>query len=386
MPSGSERNNQLDKLSKTATSGYNMGQGYMDQGLAQSDQIGSTLNTQGSAAYAANMGNANMGAARLGDQGMADYTRGRQNFNQADTLARNAARQDYGYSGQDLLRKQKEEGTNNAASMATAQGRQAGATAAGAARGAGMGRAAAARAGANQAGQAAQGGYQQGMQQGMNNYLNAANSYQSQMGSEAARAQGQMNTGIQQQQAGMQGAQQNAALGVQQQNAAAGLAQNKANMGATLMGNSMGVLNDAAMNYQDPYDLQMGRIAGIGQMAGGIAAAVSDEQAKDIIGEMGGESPLDNFSNRVAGYLYTYKDGMEDITGEDPDKMHYGPMAQEIAETPLQDAIIQDPNSGLMKVDTSRLALGTSSLVAEAGDRIRLLEQELAELKAKIGK
>lgn len=109
--------------------------------------------------------------------------------------------------------------------------------------------------------------------------------------------------------------------------------------------------------------------AGAGALGGILSAIgpllgllVSDEDAKIV-----SKDPVDALGSvikNIGGHAYRYKQGR----GQDPTKDHYGPMAQEIEKTPLKDAVVNTPNGKM--VNTSRLALGNTSLIAELGKKV----------------
>lgn len=97
-------------------------------------------------------------------------------------------------------------------------------------------------------------------------------------------------------------------------------------------------------------------------LAGLLPFLFSDEDVK--IDSSSPVNALESVIKSIGSHGYKYKKGV----GEDPSKQHYGPMAQEIEETPLRDAVVDTPKGKM--VDTRRLTMGNTSLIAELGKKV----------------
>lgn len=97
-------------------------------------------------------------------------------------------------------------------------------------------------------------------------------------------------------------------------------------------------------------------------LAGLLPFLFSDEEVK--IDSSSPVNALESVIKSIGSHGYKYKKGV----GEDPNKQHYGPMAQEIEETPLRDAVVDTPKGKM--VDTRRLTMGNTSLIAELGKKV----------------
>jgi hypothetical protein len=71
------------------------------------------------------------------------------------------------------------------------------------------------------------------------------------------------------------------------------------------------------------------------------------------------------------GYAYDYKD--PSAPGAAPGR-HVGPMAQDLKNTAAQNTVLTDPQTGMLSVDTGRLALVNTAALAEQQKRMDRME------------
>lgn len=102
------------------------------------------------------------------------------------------------------------------------------------------------------------------------------------------------------------------------------------------------------------------------------STALSDERCKELFSS----SDILSAIADIDAYKYRYKEGADKIDPKaTPDEEHVGPMAQDLlANSVTKDSVITDDPSGMLKVDTDRLALTTFALVTELARRIEALE------------
>lgn len=77
---------------------------------------------------------------------------------------------------------------------------------------------------------------------------------------------------------------------------------------------------------------------------------------------------------QTPGYSYRYKEG----EGEDPNRRHVGPMAQDLERTPVGESVIQTMPDGRKAIDTGRLSLVNSTATGELARRLANLENAVA--------
>ena len=79
------------------------------------------------------------------------------------------------------------------------------------------------------------------------------------------------------------------------------------------------------------------------------------------------ELQLEAIAQNIGSHTYNYKDGV----GEDTNQDHIGPTAQELQQVPgLESAVKQNPETGLLEVDTQFVALATLGLVAALARKV----------------
>ena len=95
---------------------------------------------------------------------------------------------------------------------------------------------------------------------------------------------------------------------------------------------------------------------------------VTDERIK----EPTEESPdmVEEVAENMGNYLYHYKPG----SGEDPSVEYSGPMAQELLQVDGYRSAVFEDESGLLQVDTGRIAMVNAGMIADLSKRILFLE------------
>ena len=302
---------------------------------------------------------ANSAAKKAFDKYSKEYDNWKSQYGDYQKQADKAFQSDYGKSGAAYADISNKAGIRQANQQLAAQAEGATAQAQKAARMAGMGKGQAAMSGAGAANQTYQNNYAGAVNQGIGNYQNAVGQFQGQL----------------------QNRQSNALQG----------------MGAA-QGASTGAIG--GMNQQTGFGNAMQLVGAAGGLASGIGglSALSDRKGKKDIQDTEDSAYFENIMKRLRGsderikekdktgeeldlvaqvaekinnYLYHYKPG----SGEDPTQQHSGPMAQELLGVPgYQSAVIEDP-SGLLKVDTSRLALANAGMIADLSKRLLMLEE-----------
>jgi len=103
--------------------------------------------------------------------------------------------------------------------------------------------------------------------------------------------------------------------------------------------------------------------------AAGAAGGISDErikvptQERDLLAEV---------AEMINNYTYHYKPGV----GEDPSIEYSGPMAQELLQVDgYRSCVFEDPETGLLQVDTNRLAMVNTGMIADLTKRLLFLEE-----------
>ena len=256
------------------------------------------------------------------------------------------------YGDPEYIKKQREEAQLNASQEAQRVSAQAGQNASSQARAMGLTPAQAALMGSQQMGGLFSGQYgdalkrEQGMQQ--QNFMNVMGALQGAQGATAGGAQLAQSIG--------QEDFKKLTFDMQNILAQAGLDQNAINAYLQEKGIDIGAASAAG-----------GQTAGLaGGLLSGLAGLLpflfSDEDVK--IKSDTPQNALESVIKSIGSHGYKYKKGV----GEDPNKQHYGPMAQEIEKTPLGDAVIDTPKGKM--VDTRRLTMGNTSLIAELGKKV----------------
>ena len=179
-------------------------------------------------------------------------------------------------------------------------------------------------------------------------------------------------------------------------------AQNSLNaMGQASQGmqGAMGTQAQVGGNQSTEFDRNMGIATGVGQGVNAIGSAFanSDERGKeeieptdnDFMGRL--DAILDSYSDarakettpetgdmirevgeNINNYTYHYKPGM----GEDPSVEYSGVMAQELLQVDgYRSCVFEDPETGMLKVDTGRLALVNAGMISDLSKRLLLLEE-----------
>ena len=79
------------------------------------------------------------------------------------------------------------------------------------------------------------------------------------------------------------------------------------------------------------------------------------------------ELQLEAIAQNIGSHTYNYKDGV----GEDPSQDHIGPTAQELQQVPgLEAAVKENPETGLLEVDTQFIALASIGLLAALARKV----------------
>jgi hypothetical protein len=122
-------------------------------------------------------------------------------------------------------------------------------------------------------------------------------------------------------------------------------------------------------------NMQIGGMGG-GQTFGGWN---SDERAKektpnttDMIAEV---------AEYINNYTYHYKPGI----GENPSIEYSGPMAQELLQVDGYRSCVFEDESGMLQVDTGRLAMVNAGMIADLSKRLLMLETFIQSVMAGLG-
>ena len=275
-------------------------------------------------------------------------------YNQYRTAADQAWGQDYGNSAADFMGRANKAGIQSANQQLDAGARAATNQAQLASRTAGLSKGQAAMNAAGAANNMYQNNWGNAVQQGAQNYGNAAQMNQQQKQSGMTNAMQGMGLASQ----GMQGA-----MGTQ-----AGVGANQTsewdkNMG--IMGTVGGLLSS---DERVKEDIEPEGDNWIADFTRRLSMIGSDERIKEPIDE----SPdlLEEVAEKINNYTYHYKPG----TGEDPSIEHSGPMAQELLEVDGYRAAVFEDENGLLQVDTGRLAMVNTGMIADLSKRLLFLE------------
>ena len=117
----------------------------------------------------------------------------------------------------------------------------------------------------------------------------------------------------------------------------------------------------------------------MGEGAGDVAEAASDERVKNIFGD--NEDIIKTFA-KINAIQFTYNDKAKDIPGSElkgvDDDIHLGVKAQDLEKNPLTaSAVSKDPVSGYLQIDTKELTTANSAVISELCKRIEILEKIL---------
>jgi len=139
-----------------------------------------------------------------------------------------------------------------------------------------------------------------------------------------------------------------------------------------------GIMNEAANGIgQSGAGEAAGGIgqSGVKEAVGGIASFFSDERIKEPT-ESG--DLLAEVAENIRNYTYHYKPGV----GEDPSVEYSGPMAQELLQVDGYRSCVIQGSDGLLKVDTSRLALTNAGMIADLSKRLLFMENLIKAVMA----
>lgn len=159
-----------------------------------------------------------------------------------------------------------------------------------------------------------------------------------------------------------------------QQGMAANMGNQSINATANLA-NQYGNQADRALNEQNSRfnraNQTFGNIMGaVGNIGSGLVGLLSDENMKNIDDKI---NHISDLVTNIEPYLYDYKD--PSYPGAD-DKEHIGPMAQDLEKNPVtKDAVNEDEN-GIKHVDTNRLTLSNTALIADLAKRLADIEEK----------
>ena len=86
---------------------------------------------------------------------------------------------------------------------------------------------------------------------------------------------------------------------------------------------------------------------------------------------------LAEVAEEINNYTYHYKPGV----GEDPGIEYSGPMAQELLQVDgYRSTVIENPETGLLEVDTDRLAMVNAGMIADLAKRLMLIESLIEQV------
>jgi hypothetical protein len=311
--------------------------------MGSSDTAGST----------AALNNANAAYAQYNQ----DYGNWQNQYNQYRQQADQQYAQDYGNNAADYAQKANKSGIATANQQLDQQSRGAVNQAQLAGRSAGLTKGQAAMNAANVANQTYQSGYANAVNQGADMYGQGA-------AARTQRNQNMMGNSLQGQGIASQG-----------------------------MQGAMGIQQGVGANQKSEFDKNMNIFSGIGQGITALGtAALSDEDSKKEI-EPSWESDfmdrllklsderikeptpqkdlLAEVAENINNYTYHYKPGV----GEDPSVEYSGVMAQELLQIDGYRSCVFEDDDGLLKVDTSRLALVNAGMIADLSKRLLMLEE-----------
>lgn len=88
---------------------------------------------------------------------------------------------------------------------------------------------------------------------------------------------------------------------------------------------------------------------------------------------------LDDYA-KIDAYAYKYNNKAQAMYGNDKavdDKVHVGPMAQELEKTKSTNAVVSKDENGYEMVDTRKLTLSNTAAIAELTRKVQELESKL---------
>lgn len=112
--------------------------------------------------------------------------------------------------------------------------------------------------------------------------------------------------------------------------------------------------------------ITQGSPTGVGYDSNQYPYEISDERAKTDITPLAAvkaaaESPISDLHRQAKGYQYRYKLGI----GQDPDTVHWGPMAQDLEKSPIGRSLVKTLPTGLKVVDANRLTMTNHAALSE---------------------
>lgn len=88
------------------------------------------------------------------------------------------------------------------------------------------------------------------------------------------------------------------------------------------------------------------------------------------------EDIMEGYADYIRNYYYTYKDIAKEIDPSiDTEQEHLGPMAQDIEK--VNPACIKETEDGIKTVDTQRLTMMNTGVIADIIRRLDALEEKL---------
>lgn len=88
------------------------------------------------------------------------------------------------------------------------------------------------------------------------------------------------------------------------------------------------------------------------------------------------EDTMESYADYIRNYYYTYKDIAKDVDPSiDTEQEHLGPMAQDIEK--INPACIKETEDGIKTVDTQRLTMMNTGVIADIIRRLDALEEKL---------
>ena len=102
-----------------------------------------------------------------------------------------------------------------------------------------------------------------------------------------------------------------------------------------------------------------------------VDESLSDDRAKDKE-DIDLRSMRQDANRKMAGQPYRYKDGV----GEDPERLHMGYMAQDLASNPLTALAVQKRGDGMLTVDNEEMT-------RQQGDAISELQKQIDEMRGR---
>lgn len=104
--------------------------------------------------------------------------------------------------------------------------------------------------------------------------------------------------------------------------------------------------------------------------------AMSDENLKEVNPDI---DILDDYS-KIDAYAYRYNNKAHQLYGNEKavdDKLHVGPMAQELASTKSTKAAVSRDSNGYEEVDVRKLTLSNTAAISELVRKVESLEKML---------